>query len=364
MGKYCRARVLSVDYRLAPEYTFPIPLNDVISAYLSLIQPPADSGEPAYRPEQIIFMGDSAGGGLALACALWLRDDSRFPMPGGLVLFSPWLDLTHSLPSWRLNNPFDYLPDASTDPKHITTTRSHYYISHNQDLKNPYVSPLFATTHHKHPLPPILIQCGDAEKLRDESIVFTTDVMKHQQNVQLELYEDMVHVFQMWAGVEAIAKYALKRAGAWVLRLGGEGEDGEVLEVPDSPKAVTEDMGGTLPSNGNGYVVGAEALNLWANERVVRILKPERNGKLGVFPVKHPMRIVDEAREILVARGQWEGTKKGGRPALSRGASHFVTPTFVMNQDQSVKEELDKLAIQVNPEVNKEEHSDSSDLDM
>ncbi|KAJ3042743.1 hypothetical protein HDV00_006800 [Rhizophlyctis rosea] len=372
VAKYCRARVLSVDYRLAPEYTFPTPLNDVISAYLSLITPTPGSTDPVYRPEQIVFMGDSAGGGLALSCALWLRDDCRFPMPGGLCLFSPWLDLTHSMPSWRLNNPFDYLPDASSDPKHITTDRSHYYVARNSDLKHPLVSPIFAQENPSRPLPPTLIQCGDAEKLRDESITFTCNIMRDSR-IQLEMYQDMVHVFQMWAGVEEISKVALRRAGEWVVRNihGGDGVDGWG-ELPDSPVSPRSVLNGEVYQTqvvGVNGTIGttppppptpdSEKISLaWPTDRVVRIAKPDRHGAWAVLPVHNPMRIVDEAWEILKERGQWEGTKKRGRPVPSRGLSHFLAPMFVINQEAKVKDELDQLAIQVNPNVAKEE-SDS-----
>jgi acetyl esterase/lipase len=90
------ARVLSVDYRLAPETVFPGGLHDSVAAYLYLT---ADLG---VDPASIIVAGDSAGGGLTLALLLYLRDNDM-PLPGGAVLQSPWCDLTKSFRSWEEN---------------------------------------------------------------------------------------------------------------------------------------------------------------------------------------------------------------------------------------------------------------------
>ncbi|KAJ3267818.1 hypothetical protein HK104_005602 [Borealophlyctis nickersoniae] len=331
LAKYCKARVLAVDYRLSPEATFPLPLNDVLSAYLYLIDPPAGSGQPRYRPEQITFMGDSAGGGLALACVLWLRDSEKYPMPGGMALLSPWLDLTHSMPSWRLNNPFDYLPDGSEDPKHINSDRSHYYVHTNALLTHPLVSPLFAEEDPTRPLPPTLIQCGDAEKLRDESITFVTSCFS-QSPIQLELYEDMIHVFQMWAAVEALPRYALKRIGEFVRSLPNHKCD---RDPPPQEPPHYEDK----------------------QTRVCRIVHHKQEGYMST-PVHDPMRIIEEAKDILVERGLWEGSKAAGRPVPIKKRKETI---FIVDKDADaakggeVRAELDNLAIQVNPSVASDE---------
>ncbi|KAJ1546098.1 hypothetical protein HK096_005556, partial [Nowakowskiella sp. JEL0078] len=92
-------------------------------------------------------MGDSAGGNLSIATVLWIRENgARFniPMPAGFAGLSPWLDLTHSQPSYILNGDYDYLPYQSKDPKYINENRNHYYTSDNSFLTNPLVSPLYA----------------------------------------------------------------------------------------------------------------------------------------------------------------------------------------------------------------------------
>lgn len=116
LARNSNARVLAIYYRRAPEYTFPCALHDAISAYMYLIDPPAGSGAKKYNPSQIALAGDSAGGNMALALSLWLKRNG-YPLPGAAALFSPWLDLTHSTPSYSLNGKYDYLPSEVADPK-------------------------------------------------------------------------------------------------------------------------------------------------------------------------------------------------------------------------------------------------------
>ncbi|KAI8924348.1 Alpha/Beta hydrolase protein [Entophlyctis helioformis] len=208
VAQQCNARVLSVDYH-------------VISAYLHLIDPPAASdGTPAtpVRPDQIVVMGDSAGGGLAISLALWLRDNG-FPLPAALVGLSPWLDLTHSQPSFRLNTN-DYLPLHSADPAWIVPNkRSHYYTTHDSLNTHPLVSPLFARDLAARPLPPMLLHIGEQERLRDETLLFATKTVRHSP-VRVEVFDDQVHVFQAFAGLgEEAANHSLARIGDFVKSL-------------------------------------------------------------------------------------------------------------------------------------------------
>ncbi|KAK6092828.1 hypothetical protein BDV3_002873 [Batrachochytrium dendrobatidis] len=215
LAKSANARVLSIDYRLAPEFTFPTPIFDTLCAYKFLIDPPAMSNQPRYLPNQISFCGDSAGGGLAIATMLYCRDTGKFPVPGAIGCFSPWLDLTQSFPAWHLNEPFDYLPASSTDPLHVSKQRPHPYIKCRDELLDPYVSPVLAIEDPSKPIPPMLIQVGDAERVRDDGIVFS-QLSFAKSPIQLEIYEDQVHVFQMFAPFHAIARLALERMSAFL----------------------------------------------------------------------------------------------------------------------------------------------------
>ncbi|KAE8314746.1 Alpha/Beta hydrolase protein [Aspergillus transmontanensis] len=96
-----KGRVFAPAYRLAPQFPFPCSLQDCLAAYLFLLK--------EHKPEEIIFAGDSAGGGMALSLLCILRDQG-LPLPAGAILISPWVDLTHSFPSIVKDNPGDYIP--------------------------------------------------------------------------------------------------------------------------------------------------------------------------------------------------------------------------------------------------------------
>ncbi|CAG8518683.1 17375_t:CDS:2 [Gigaspora margarita] len=95
-AEYAKARVFSIDYRLTPQNQFPASLCDSVAAYLYLLDPGLETGFKPINPKKIVFMGESAGGGLALATLLFLRD-AGLPLPGGAVVL---VDLTHSMPSF------------------------------------------------------------------------------------------------------------------------------------------------------------------------------------------------------------------------------------------------------------------------
>ncbi|KAJ7068464.1 alpha beta-hydrolase [Mycena amicta] len=103
-------RVFAVNYRKAPQYPWPCPLQDVIAAYLYLIRPPANAAHKPVPASNIVLAGDSAGGGLCFSALSVLRD-MGVPLPAGAVLISPWVDLTHSLPSVMQNTHSDIIPE-------------------------------------------------------------------------------------------------------------------------------------------------------------------------------------------------------------------------------------------------------------
>ncbi len=153
---------------------------------------------------------DSAGGGLALALMYYLRDN-KYELPSGAMLFSPWVDLTMSCDSWDTNAEFDYLPMPKSGD-HMNPVWA--YLGDNLDkyLTHPYASPLFGDMHG---LPPLLIQCGDAEVLRDEVTLLAHKASLSGVAVRHELYEDCVHVFQAFLFLDASRK-ALQSARHFV----------------------------------------------------------------------------------------------------------------------------------------------------
>ena len=124
IAQYADASVLAINYRLSPAHVYPIPLIDAITAYKYLL----DSG---YEPNNISIVGDSAGAGIATALMLYCRDSSNVPMPACVACMSPYYDLTHALPSWRLNEVSCYLPEGILDLKYISETRSNLAVGHD-----------------------------------------------------------------------------------------------------------------------------------------------------------------------------------------------------------------------------------------
>ncbi|KAF9967913.1 hypothetical protein BGZ73_000321 [Actinomortierella ambigua] len=158
-------RVFAVDYRLAPEHTFPAPIQDAIHAYAYLTDPHG----LGFEPENVTIAGDSAGGGLSLGALMYLRDQGM-ALPSKGVLFSPWLDLTFSCESWTTNHEFDYLPEPAKLTDRFNPVAMYCGgLDRMRTLRtHPYVSPLYGSLEG---LPPLLIQVGDAERLRDECIL-------------------------------------------------------------------------------------------------------------------------------------------------------------------------------------------------
>ncbi|PWN28014.1 Pkinase-domain-containing protein [Jaminaea rosea] len=195
LSKYTECRVFAINYRLAPGCKFPGPLHDCVAAWFRLTD---DLGIPA---SNIVLGADSAGGGLATALMYYLRDNG-YPLPSGAILFSPWVDLTMSCDSWDTNSAYDYLVVPGSHD-HMNPVRA--YLGDNLDkyITHPYASPLFGDMRG---LPPLLIQCGDAECLRDEVTLLAHKASLAGVAVRHELYEDCVHVFQAFLFLDASRK--------------------------------------------------------------------------------------------------------------------------------------------------------------
>lgn len=172
--------VLSFDYRLAPENPYPAATQDAMRVwnYLMLL---------GYGARDIILAGDSAGGNLALSLTLKLKEEGRL-LPRGLVLMSPWTDLTSSGKSHIAKAEIDPILDAAYLAEMV-----HNYAS-GQDLKDPLISPLFGTYEG---FSPTYIQVGCNEILLDDSIMLYNKLLDANVSVKLDKFEGMWHVFQM-----------------------------------------------------------------------------------------------------------------------------------------------------------------------
>lgn len=281
-----KARVLAPRYRLAPQFPFPCGLQDCVASYLFLLE--------HFKPTQILFGGDSAGGGMVLSMLVTLRDQG-IPLPAGVILLSPWVDLTHSFPSVAGDGSGDYIPPVGfhhkpsmvwpppdsdelkslaslpvkprkskdnlqaaaraeskipnsdrdlsivVDGQTITIKDQIQMYSTNHMLAHPLVSPVQQPS--LGGLPPMLIQTGGAELLKDEQIYLAhkaanpksyppsdviieeyglnkDDVARYEPtDVQLQVWDDLCHVPHTLSFTRP-AKYmyrSVAQFGAWAL---------------------------------------------------------------------------------------------------------------------------------------------------
>lgn len=172
--------VLSFDYRLAPEHPYPAATEDAMYVwnYLMLL---------GYGARDIILAGDSAGGNLALSLCLQMKSQGRL-MPRGLVLMSPWTDLTVSGKSHVTKAEIDPILNAPYLEQMIENYAA------GQELKNPLISPLFG---EYEGFPPVYIQVGSNEILQDDAVMLYKKMLKANVGVKLDVFKGMWHVFQM-----------------------------------------------------------------------------------------------------------------------------------------------------------------------
>lgn len=172
--------VLSFDYRLAPENPYPAATQDAMRVwnYLMLL---------GYGARDVILAGDSAGGNLALSLTLKLREEGRL-LPRGLVLMSPWTDLTSSGESHHTKAEIDPVLNAGYLEEMIRN------YAEGQELENPFISPLFGDYVG---FPPTYIQVGGNEILLDDSVLLYKKLLKANVSVRLDKFDGMWHVFQM-----------------------------------------------------------------------------------------------------------------------------------------------------------------------
>jgi acetyl esterase/lipase len=192
MADAARARVLFADYRLAPEHPFPAALDDAVAAWRWLL----DSGA---RPAASAFAGDSAGGGLVLAAMLKARD-MGLPLPAAAAVMSPWTDLALTGPSLRSNAASDPMLVADDVPRFAAA-----YLA-GADPRNPYASPLYGDPRG---LPPILMQAGGDEILRDDAVRMAEAMRAVGCDVDLQVWPQMPHTWQLLASVLPEAREAI-----------------------------------------------------------------------------------------------------------------------------------------------------------
>jgi acetyl esterase/lipase len=200
LAQETHAQVLALDYRLAPEAPYPAALADGWAAYWWLLA-------QGVAPQTLFLAGDSAGGGLCVALMVAVRD-AGLPLPAGALLFSPWVDLAFRGASIYSNAPRDYLNEMW-----LRACALMYLQEEHADT--PLASPLYADLQG---LPPLLIQVGTAEMLFDDATRLAHHAVECGVPVELELWENMVHVWQMLDAIEPRAREAVLRAALFMRR--------------------------------------------------------------------------------------------------------------------------------------------------
>lgn len=173
------ARILTIDYRVAPENPYPAALEDAVAAYQWLLK-------KDYKAGNIIIVGDSAGGGLTLATTMYLRDH-QIELPAALITMSAWTNLNYE----KKNIP--YVGKSSA--------------------KDPYISPIYGDY---TAFPPVLMQVGGDEKLFNDTAKVAEKAANAGVKVTQTTYDDMFHVFQLMYPVLTEANDAWDEVGQFI----------------------------------------------------------------------------------------------------------------------------------------------------
>jgi acetyl esterase/lipase len=196
VGRRTHAKVISVDYRLAPEHPYPAAVDDALAAYEALLH-------NGIAPSDIAFAGESAGGGLAVATLVNARDHG-LPLPAAAFVMSPYVDLTLAGTTMETRREVDPLLSRELLQPRVTDYTS------GQDAALGLISPLFADLSG---LPPLIIQAGTHEVLLDDAVRLAGQAVTADVAVTLDITPGVPHVFQAYHPMLDEATAALDRAG-------------------------------------------------------------------------------------------------------------------------------------------------------
>jgi epsilon-lactone hydrolase len=194
-ARQLRARVYVPDYRQAPEYPFPTPIEDTFTAWCALLASGVDA-------KSLVISGDSAGGAMLVTIMRKARD-AQLPLPAAAVAFSPWADLTHSGASARVRNGLD--PLCSTE---FLNQLAGVFLA-GELPTHPDASPIFADVRD---LAPTLIQIGENEVMLSGAIRLAAHLGENRVRSSLEVWPGMFHVWHLFAGMLPEADQALRNA--------------------------------------------------------------------------------------------------------------------------------------------------------
>jgi acetyl esterase/lipase len=196
VGRRIQAKVISVDYRLAPEHPYPAAVDDALAAYQALLQ-------DGTAPSDIAFAGESAGGGLAVATMVNARDHG-LPLPAAAFVMSPYADLTLAGATMETKRKADPLLSQES----LAARVPDYTAGHDPALG--LISPVFADLSG---LPPLIVQAGTHEVLLDDAVRLARQAATADVEVILDITAQVPHVFQTYYAILDEAAAALDRAG-------------------------------------------------------------------------------------------------------------------------------------------------------
>jgi acetyl esterase/lipase len=199
VGRRTHAKVISVDYRLAPEHPYPAAVDDAFAAYEALLQ-------DGTAPSDIAFAGESAGGGLAVATLVNARDHG-LPLPAATFVMSPYADLTLAGTTMETKREADPLMSREALESRVTD------YTQGQDAALGLISPIFADLSG---LPPLIIQAGSHEVLLDDAVRLARQAATADVEVTLDITPGVPHVFQAYHPILDEATAALDRAGRFL----------------------------------------------------------------------------------------------------------------------------------------------------
>ena len=199
LSRAAKARVLVIDYRLAPEHPFPAAVDDSVAAYRWMLA-------QGLKPSRIAVAGDSAGGGLTAATLVAIRD-AKLPVPAAGALLSPWVDLEGIGESMTTKDAADPMVH-----KEGLLDMAKAYLG-GKNPRTPLAAPLYADLAG---LPPLLIQVGTSETLLDDASRLAERAKKAGVNVTYEPWQNMIHVWQIFAPMLDEGQQAIEKIGAFV----------------------------------------------------------------------------------------------------------------------------------------------------
>ena len=199
ISRAAQAAVLMVDYRLAPEAPFPAAVDDGVASFEWLVA-------QGFKPQNLAIAGDSAGGGLAAATLIALRD-RKLPLPKAAVCISPWSDLTCTNESYKTR----VAADPMITPDGIGNMVELYL--QGKDPKQPLASPNLGDL---HAFPSLLIHVGRDEVLLDDSVKLHEKAKAAGVDSTLEIWDDMIHVWHAFHPMLPEAKQGIARVGAFL----------------------------------------------------------------------------------------------------------------------------------------------------